>query len=222
MKDKYNILLSTNDFNRYELFDDLKNIIKPRMRVVVLPFSYDYRWLTKDSFDSIFNDEHGTHYKELIRPFRDYGIESENIYVVNRFKDNKKFIKMKIEKSDIVYFTGGDPENIMKLITRLGLTKILRNYKGITIGYSAGAMVQCKNFVYCNEDKPEDLNQYHISKGLGSIKEDMEVIVHYDENCIRCINQIDYTKANRCNIPYYKLKDGECMIYKNGELELSI
>ena len=61
-----NLLLSLNNFDEDWCYQVLKNIIKKDHNVLIIPFSYDDRWLKDDlSWDSAFNKTYGTHYKSV-------------------------------------------------------------------------------------------------------------------------------------------------------------
>ena len=52
--------------------------------------------------------------------------------------------------------TGGAPDLMMKRIKEKKLKKLIKNYKGIMIGYSAGAMIQLDSYhISPDEDYPE-------------------------------------------------------------------
>lgn len=137
-----NILLSTYDFSNGNCYSKLKEHLKPNMRVVIIPFSHDLLYYKKEKlFNSLYDYERGKDYNIICKEFYQFGIEKENVYVLNPFRDTKAYMKYRINKADVVFFTGGNPITFIKLIKRFGVFEDLMNFKGITIGASA----RCNN-----------------------------------------------------------------------------
>ena len=99
--------------------------------------------------DSLYSKEKGIYYNGIVDGFTAYGISEDNITFVNYFKDTRESAIQKIEKADILYFTGGRPDRMMDRIKEFDLADVLRKHKGIVMGYSAGAVIQ--------------LSEYHLS-----------------------------------------------------------
>lgn len=94
---------------------------------------------------------------------------------MNYFTDSKEEMISKIKNSSILLLTGGAPDLMMKRIKKKGLKKILKGYKGMVIGYSAGAMVQL-DLYHITPD--ESYNSFSYQNGLGYIS-DFDVEVHF-------------------------------------------
>ena len=88
----------------------------------------------------------GIWYRSNQDVFYKYGIGKEQIVWVNYFKDSMDEMKEKILNSSILMLTGGAPDLMMKRIKEKKLKKLIKNYKGIMIGYSAGAMIQLDSY----------------------------------------------------------------------------
>ena len=102
----------------------------------------------------------GIWYRSNQDVFYKYGIGKEQIVWVNYFKDSMDEMKEKILNSSILMLTGGAPDLMMKRIKEKKLKKLIKNYKGIMIGYSAGAMIQLDSYhISPDEDYPEFLYQ---------------------------------------------------------------
>ena len=212
-----NILLSSNYFNQEEVFNELKYILKPGMRVLILPFSYDYEWIPNNyEFEYRFSDEIGTHYKELIAPFYDYGIFSENIYIVNVYKDSREFVETQMMKSDIIYLTGGDPRNFLKLRDKYygrDFVQSIQNFPGIVMGFSAGAMAQLDEYLLYPYEC-DNITEFSIEEGLNLVSENIDILVHYNVNNIEYKNALIANHHLRPYIDrYYKLEDGMYLIF---------
>ena len=93
-------------------------------------------------------------------------------------------MKDKIRKSNIVFFTGGYPDKMMKKFYKYDLVKELESFNGIMIGASAGAMVQIKEY-HITQDF--DYKQYSYQKGLNIIK-DFDLEVHFNNTEIQNIS----------------------------------
>lgn len=207
----WHILLSTYDFNNSYCYPRLKNILKRGMRVVIVPFSHSSEYYRKkDLFDELYSFDNGKDFNIIANAFHDYGIFKEDIYVLNPHKDSIKFMKHKIEQADIVFFTGGDPILYMARIKCFGLLDTLKEFKGITIGASAGAMIQLKEFF--TYDMPWERYPYNYYKGLGYV-DGIDVLVHYNPKCQWQDIARYYNRIER-RIPYINLLDGECLIFE--------
>ena len=208
-----NILLSTYDFNNRHCFSKIKEYLKPNMKVVILPFSHDDIFYDReDYFNELYDYDFGYELNKIVEPFRDYGIEKEDIYVLNPHKDSVGFMKYKIQQADVLFFTGGDPITFMITIKVLGLIRTIKEFNGVVMGASAGAMVQMKEFVtYPTESEDYDFGFY---EGLGFI-EDKDIIVHWDNKDYQ-FDAIIYSGIRR-DIDFILLEDGKCKIIKKEE-----
>ena len=207
-----NVLLSTYDFNNNRCYEQLKHLLKPNMKVVICPFSHDVRYYVEEElFNSLYDYRYGKDYNILCDAFYDYGIEKQNIYPLNPYKDTLDYMKHRIESADILFFTGGDPIFTMYYIKELGLFEVLKNFKGITMGASAGAMVQLEEFM--TYYLPWEEYPYEYFEGLGYVK-DLDVIVHWENNEWQDIAKIISHTERR--IPYLNLKDGDLLIFNKN------
>jgi cyanophycinase-like exopeptidase len=199
-----NIVLSTYDFNNEYCYEQLKDILKPGLRACIVPYSHnDEIYEDIDKFNDIYNyDDVTSDYYALARSFRDYGIESIRIIHPN---DSELMIQDKILKSDILFFTGGDPVKMMKRLEPI--MHIINQFDGIVMGASAGAMVQVKEFVMFGEGY-----EYGYHKGLGMIDLDVDFLVHFkiDKEMVYIIMR---SMRERPNTLLLSIKDGECFIY---------
>ena len=203
-----NILLSTYDFNNESCYSKLKNLLKPYMRVCIIPYSHHKDiYENEELFDKMYNHDNGYELNFIARAYHDYGISKDQIRIINPFRDNKKLIEYKILNSDILFFTGGDPVKAMKRME--DIIDIIKRFDGIVMGASAGAMVQVDEFVISSEGYP-----YSYHKGLGLIKKDVEPIVHF-KFCSEYLRVILRSMIERPQHHLILLKDGKCKIYRN-------
>jgi peptidase E len=172
-----NILLDKLDFNEIWAYESLKNIIRPDFKICIIPFSFHEKWIKdKEEWETIYNNINGKEYIKIVSPFYTYGIKDDNIALVNYFTDSNESAIEKVNISDIVFFTGGFPEKIMKRLLEFNLISVIEQYKGIKMGWSAGAMMQCYDYYISPDD--EDYLEFQYEKGLKYI-EDFAVEVHY-------------------------------------------
>ncbi len=99
---------------------------------------------------------------------------------IRAFKLLDKRIKGKeaqelLKSADVIYLSGGDPFIQLKYIKDNGLDIILKSFKGIVIGVSAGSMNQCTT-VYCCKD--EDYPETKVYEGLSLV--DVIIDPHFD------------------------------------------
>ena len=70
-----------------------------------------------------------------------------------------------IRNASFVLLMGGDPHKQKNLCTKLGLIEELKNFNGVMLGFSAGAMLMSKYIIItpCSEEYPD----FHIEEGLN-------------------------------------------------------
>lgn len=169
------ILLSDSAIDQNWAFPSLKKIIKANDRVCVCALSFFDDTKSERDWNVQFKEGQGFLYRSNNDIFYKYGIKKEQITWINYFKDTKEEMLQKIQNSSIVYFPGGAPELLMKRIKECKLKRLLKNYQGIMIGVSAGAMVQLDEYHITPDD---EYPNFQYLKGLGCIQNfDMEV--HY-------------------------------------------
>lgn len=165
------------DFNESWAYETFRKIIKPEHKLCVIPFAFHEDWIKdKEEWEKCYNKMNGIYYKDTVSAFYSYGIEDKNITLINYFEDSKEAAKAKVRESDILLFTGGFPDKIMNRLEKFDLIDIIEKHKGIIMGWSAGAMMQCLEY-YISPDGT-DYTEFVYSKGLNCIK-DFAVEVHY-------------------------------------------
>ena len=159
------ILKSTSDLNH----PALKNQLHSGDHVCILALSFEADVKNQADWDRLYQKQKGMEYEEHIRCFRKFGIQEDQIEWVAYFSDSKEEIQAKIERSNVLMLTGGNPVLMMKRIKELRLKPFLKNYQGVMIGYSAGAMVL--------------LDCYHMDDsfyaGIGCLS-GFDIEVHYE------------------------------------------
>lgn len=90
---------------------------------------------------------------------------------------NKKQAKEIVENADLIILPGGKVICQINFLKEIKLKALLKNFKGLIMGTSAGAMNLCK--VVCNfPDEIADLGQPLWTKGLGFYNK--IIIPHFD------------------------------------------
>lgn len=177
-----NILLEGYDIATPWLYKELKNYIMPNHSVAVVAFSFrDSEVKNLKDWGSLYSKENGIYYNGIVGGFTAYGISEDNITFVNYFEDTKVSAKQKIEKADILYFTGGRPDRMMDRIKEFDLVDTLRKHKSIVMGYSAGAVIQLSEY-HLSPDK--DYKEFHYYDGLGYL-DDFYLEVHYENRKVQ-------------------------------------
>jgi dipeptidase E len=120
----------------------------------------------------------------------------------------KELIAQKIASSNLIYLTGGLVTALVERLKRMGVDNLLRNYSGVIVGRSAGALVLCRKCIITNRHS----KAVSIIAGLGLT--DFTLKAHYkpqnDETLILLSNQQ----------PIYAVPARSALIYKNGKLSL--
>ncbi len=120
--------------------------------------------------------KHGKCYGSLVKPFSRYGISEEQIVFLNYFEDDRDDAIVKIESADILYFLGGVPDRMMERIHTLGIADALLAHNGVVMGYSAGALVQLREY-HVSPDR--DYPTFGYYQGLSYLDE-FYLEVHYE------------------------------------------
>ena len=181
----------------------LKEFIKYTMEVVVLPYS-NYEYLKDDdNFYNLFDPDHGREFLDIAAGYIQYGIHPDNIVVINPHNDKEKDIRKAIERADIIFLSGGDPAMFMRYCPKY-LQELIKNFNGIVMGSSAGAMVMQEWFYMY--DGVDDFVGYSYIKGLGMAK-GYNFMVHYvgSEAQIR-------GEENNIYTPIIRLPDGDNIV----------
>lgn len=201
-----NILLSSYDFHEEWAQDIIRPLLHQDMKVVVIPFSFDEKEVkTVDDYDQHYG-VHGQHIPYILRPFHYYGLK--DITFIDYFRDSHEIAQQKVKQADIIFLTGGLPDQYFKRLNDFGLTLLIQESKALIIGASAGAMVQFDHYHITPDD---DYPTYQYQKGLGLVH-GFEIEVHYchspiqDEGIQRVIQEKGlptYTVANDGGLFYH-------------------
>lgn len=120
-------------------------------------------------YDKNENRDKGDNPKEkytdsFIRQLRNVGIEFKNNYILNPNNDKDKANEF-IKDANFIIMLGGDPVSMHEMIDELNIRDSLKNYTGVMMGFSAGAMNMCKYIIItpCSNEYPD----FIIKEGLN-------------------------------------------------------
>lgn len=210
-----NILLEGYNIDADWLYRELRSYIKPESTVAVIAFSFrDDRVQSLDDWNKLYSREQGLYYDGIVNSFRAYGVPEEQISFVNYYTDCRESAIEKINNADILYFPGGLPDRMMERIEEFGIYDSILRHSGVFLGYSAGAVIQLKEY-HLSPDK--DYPTFSYYKGLPLL-EDFYLEVHY-EGTEEQNNSIRRILAERKK-PVYALKTlSGAIIAQNGEIK---
>ena len=130
----------------------LKEDIKDYKSIVYIPASLNLE-KTLNKYMPAFTD----HFKKI-------GIEFESIHLLTSDTD-KTIAKELIRNASFIMLLGGDPYIQKDLCKKLDIENDLKEYNGVILGMSAGAMYMSKNIIIvpCSSE----YNCFHIEEGLN-------------------------------------------------------
>lgn len=167
-------------FDCYNI-DDFKEELSPYFskdsRVAVIAFSfYGDAVYDAESWERVFGKGRGYCYFETVNPLSAFGVEEENVTFINYYTDTPSSAKEKIRNANVLYFTGGLPDKMMERIAEFGLEDVLKAFDGVIFGYSAGAVIQLKEYHLYPDG---DYQEFAYYEGLGYLDK-LYLEVHYE------------------------------------------
>ena len=215
----YSVLLSEYEKGMELVESKLKKMINPTQKAVIIAWAFPTE-IDKKTFDEEWFPKGWRIYNKYVGSLLKLGISEENITVLNCYdKDNYGNFKTIIDDSDILVITGGNPEMLYSKVTQE--TEILYNikhYKGIIIGFSAGADLQLKR--YFITAKNNYYKYFAFYDGFGVLDDPFYIDVHSINNK-RYLEKLQKVANNKKKNVYAIFDDG-AMIYdrRTNKLEL--
>ena len=215
----YNVLLSEYEKGMNLVETKLKKLINPTQKVVIIAWTFPIE-IDKKTFDEEWFPLGGRRYNKYVGSLIKLGIKKENITILNCY-DRENFEKFKaiIDDSDILVITGGNPEMLYSKVTQE--TEILYNikhYKGIIIGFSAGADLQLKR--YFITAKNNYYKYFAFYDGFGVLNDPFYIDVHSINNKKYLSKLQKVANSKQKNV--YAIFDDGAMIYNRDTKELEI
>ena len=122
------------------------------------------------------------------------------------YSDTLEEIKRKVKCSDLIYLTGGLTSVLIERLKNKCVDTLLRKYKRVIVGRSAGALALCKKCVLTDRRKPA----VKMIEGLGLV--DFGVKVHYKPS--KDIELKSLSKEGKI----YAISEHSALVYDNGRL----
>ena len=209
-----NVLLESYDLTAPFLVEELRSYIKPTDHVAIVAFSFlPSQAANLEQWLGLYGKE-GMFYSWLVEPFAEFGVPEENITFVNYFADTKASAAQKVKNADIIYFTGGLPDAMMERLYEFELVDILKNFDGVVLGCSAGAMIQLEEY-HITPDW--DYPTFGYYQGFPWLK-NFCVEVHYENTQIQneCIRRV---LSERGKPVYTSAHNNAAIIVADGEMK---
>ena len=177
-KENQYVLLSDSAIDENWAYPTLKKVISPNDHVCVVALTFFDDTKNESDWNRQFKEGQGFEYRRNTDIFYKYGIQKNQITWIRYFNDSKEEMMNKIMNSSILFIPGGAPDLFMKRIKELKLKRLLKNYKGTIIGYSAGAVAQLQSYHITPDD---EYPEFMYLTGLGYMG-DFDIEVHYHES----------------------------------------
>lgn len=151
-------------------------------------------------------------YNVLTGAYGAYGIPKENIQFVGWYHDAPETALEKIGEADVLFLTGGLPDVFYSRLEEWGLVEPIRQFPGIVMGCSAGAMMQMTEY-HITPD--EDYDTYGYYPGLGLL-EGFEPEVHYAASEVQKESIRRYLRER--GKPVYAMTNQGGLVVRDGEI----
>lgn len=169
------VLMNTSMIDEGWVQPSLRKRIHADDEVCVLAFSFFDDTKNLSDWNKQYKKGQGIWYRSNTDVFFPYGLKEKQIHWVNYFTDSIEAMKSAIANSNILLLPGGAPDLLMKRMREKKLLPLVKRFRGLVIGYSAGAMAQLAQYhITPDEDYPE----FSWQKGLGYLS-GFDIEVHY-------------------------------------------
>lgn len=135
------------------------------------------------------------------------------------YSDSKETIAQKISAANLIYLTGGMVNALVERLKSMGVDDLLRNYDGVIVGRSAGALALCKKCVVtCRSNK-----KVKFAQGIGLA--DLTLKAHYEpakDDTLKLLSKKEkiYAVPAKSALVYENGRlsfIGECFLFENGQ-----
>lgn len=172
-------------------------------------------FITSDRDDHAFTEGHGHAIK---RSFEATGFEFSDYTLLDG--SNEGEAAELVEKAELIVLAGGHVPTQNRFFTHIGLRELMRQYKGVVLGISAGSM-NSADIVYVQPELPGescDTDFIRYTPGLGLTK--TQILPHYNQvqdNYLDGRRLIeDITFADSIDKRFYVLNDGSYIHIEKG------
>ena len=214
----YSIFFS-NITNGFDLvLERLKELIKSNCKVTIFPWSFPCE-LDSDKLLNDYFARNGKRYNKYVERLKKIGINESNITIADCYGMESEKIKKLINSSDVLLFTGGNPEMFFnKVVHKSECLYDIKHYKGIIVGESAGTLLQQER--YFITAKNNYYKYFAFYDGFGVINDPFYIDVHSirDSYYVKKLKNI----ANSTKKCVYQLFNDGVIIYnrENNDIEL--
>ena len=100
----------------------------------------------------------------FLKHFKNVGIEFQDAYLITPDLSSDT-AKQMIKNASFIMLMGGDPFSQKEMCAKLGILNELKNYNGVMLGFSAGAMLMSKYIIVtpCSSEYPD----FRVEDGLN-------------------------------------------------------
>lgn len=198
-----NVLLNSYGFDAPWCAATLNPHLTPNMRACVVALSFCEGWSEEQA-------ESEKHRQMLLPAFAHYGITPEHISLIDWFHDTPETAQQKIAESDVLFFTGGWPDHMMRRLYAWDLVKQIEAFPGLVMGCSAGAMVQFRHY-YITPD--EDYDTFSYQEGMNFVDQ-FYMEVHFNDTPIQ-MESINKVRKEQHKPVFAVYNDGGLLV--NGD-----
>ncbi len=140
--------------------------------------------------------------KLVVDYFKSLGASAVNFA---EYSDSKEEIQEKIFCSDLIYLTGGLTSVLVERLKNMAVDELLRNYEGVIVGRSAGALALSRKCVITGKGKT-----IKIASGLGLV--DFMLKAHYTIGSDATLTELSKEEA------IYAVPQASALVSENGAL----
>lgn len=193
----------------------MNDLIPTEPKVVVLPLAFPVETDLQDLEDNWITPRKD----EYLEGLYNLGIKSENISIINCYRDSKTEVQEKLKNSNILVIPGGNSEMLYyKLAMEYELLYAIKYYEGLIIGESAGACTQFREYFITKE------NNYHGYKawypGFGVLNDPYYIDVHTrdDDEYLKQLQKI----SNKRKKIIYALHEEDSILHNRDTGEFNL
>lgn len=136
----------------------------------------------------------------LILHFNKLGLKE--VHLASKLEDNE--LKETFKLVGLLYLPGGDTDILLENIKQKEIENLIKDFKGVVVGNSAGAMILCQEAICANDGR-------EIEDYLGILK--LSIDVHYDETHDKKLFQLSQERK------MYAIPEKSAIVVdENGEL----
>ncbi len=189
---KYYLLGGENTHKRDAEEVNLRAFLDAGEAPKILVFSW-----ARASFDNTYSKS-----KIIFDYFKSLGASTVNIV---SYSTPLEEIKEKICESGLVYLTGGVPSMLIERLRKLGVDSLLKDFEGVIVGRSAGALALCRKCVITYRSN----SSVKVIDGLGLV--DLTLKAHYKLGMDKELKELSKEQD------IFAVPKGSAIVYNDGK-----